>query len=104
VVLLASWATSCSKKPRPLRQQPLEHPPRDPDHAAVFVDLDPELYGLVVGVPMGRPVLHGVLCRAAPTCGSGSSSRTCNTPPAVSTFAPTHHPATKALASVASPK
>ena len=55
MVLLASWATSCSKKPRPLRQQPLEHPPRDPDHAAVFVDLDPELYGLVVGVSMGRP-------------------------------------------------
>ena len=37
----------------PLRQYPLEHAPRDPDEAAVFPDLDPELDGLVLGVPVG---------------------------------------------------
>jgi hypothetical protein len=36
--------------------------------------------------------------------GTGSSSRTWNTPPVVSVFDPTHHRATKALARVASAK
>ena len=36
---------------------------------------------------------YGVLCSPAPTRGSGSSSRTWNAPPIVSTFAPAHHPA-----------
>jgi hypothetical protein len=39
----------------PLREQPLEHPPRNPDHAAVLANLDPELHGLPLGVPSGRP-------------------------------------------------
>jgi hypothetical protein len=30
----------------------LEHAPRDPDHAAVFADLDPELDGLMLGIPV----------------------------------------------------
>ena len=48
---------------------------------------------------------YGVLCSPAPTRrGAGSSSRTRNTPPVVSTFAPTHHRATDALATVASLK
>ena len=42
--------------------------------------------------------LRGVLCKPAPTRGSGSSLRTWNTPPAVSVFALTHHRATNALA------
>jgi hypothetical protein len=37
---------------------------------------------------------YGVLCNPAPTRGAGSSSRTWNTPPVVSTFDPMHHPAT----------
>ena len=44
---------------------------------------------------------HGVRCSAAPIRGAGSSSRTRNTPPAVSALDPWHHRATKALASVA---
>src|SRR6516164_10867320 len=47
---------------------------------------------------------QGVLCSPASTRGYGSSSRTSNMPPAVSTFAPMHHRATNALASVASAK
>jgi len=47
---------------------------------------------------------HGVLCSLAPIRGFSSSSRTRNMPPAVSTFALTHHRATNALASVASAK
>jgi hypothetical protein len=31
----------------------LEHAPRDPDDAAVLPDLDPELDGLLLGVPVG---------------------------------------------------
>jgi len=31
----------------------LEHAPRDPDHAVVLADLDPELDGLTVGIPAG---------------------------------------------------
>jgi hypothetical protein len=37
----------------PLRQQALKHAPRHPDHAVVFADLDPELDGLLLGVPAG---------------------------------------------------
>ena len=37
----------------PLGQQPPEDPSRDPDNAAVLADLDPELYGLLLGVPVG---------------------------------------------------
>ena len=37
----------------PLRKQTLEHAPRDPDDAAVLPDLDAELYGLLLGVPVG---------------------------------------------------
>jgi hypothetical protein len=44
---------------------------------------------------------HGVLCSPDPTHGAGSSSRTWNIPPAISTFAPMHHRATNARASVA---
>jgi len=51
---------------------------------------------------ISRP--QGVLCRPLPTRASGSSSRTWNTPPAVSTRLPMHHRATNALASVASAK
>jgi hypothetical protein len=40
----------------------------------------------------------------APTRGAGSSSRTWNTPPVVSTLDPTHQRATNALASVTSAK
>jgi len=47
---------------------------------------------------------YGVRCSPAPIRGAGSSSRTGNTPPTVSTFAPTHHRATKAPASAASRK
>ena len=47
---------------------------------------------------------HGVRCSPAPIRGAGCSSRTWNTPPATSTLDPTHHRATKALASVASAK
>jgi hypothetical protein len=45
-----------------LRQQALEHAPRDPDHAAVFSDLDSELYGLPLSVPpgvLGKGEEHG---------------------------------------------
>jgi hypothetical protein len=38
---------------RAFREQALEHPPRNPDHAAVFADLNPELHGLPLGVPAG---------------------------------------------------
>jgi hypothetical protein len=31
----------------------LEHTAQDPDDAAVLPDLDPELYGLPLGVPVG---------------------------------------------------
>jgi putative ABC transport system substrate-binding protein len=34
----------------PVGQEPLEDAPRDPDHAAVLPDLDPEHYGLPIGV------------------------------------------------------
>ena len=34
-----------------LRAQPLEHPPGNPDHAAVLADLDPKLDGLWTGIP-----------------------------------------------------
>jgi hypothetical protein len=37
----------------PFGQEPLEHPPRHPDHAAVLADLDPELHGLPLGIPAG---------------------------------------------------
>jgi hypothetical protein len=36
-----------------LRQEPLEHPPLDPHHAAVLADLDAELHRLPLGVPAG---------------------------------------------------
>jgi hypothetical protein len=36
-----------------LREQPLEHPPRHPDHAMVLADLDPELHRLPLGIPAG---------------------------------------------------
>ena len=35
----------------PLAEQALEHAPRDPNHAAVLADLDPELHGLPLGTP-----------------------------------------------------
>ena len=41
---------------RALREQSLEHTAPDPDDTAVLPDLDRELYGLVLGVPMG---VHG---------------------------------------------
>jgi len=31
----------------------LEYAPRDPDYTTVLADLDPELYGLLLGVPSG---------------------------------------------------
>jgi len=31
----------------------LEYAPRDPDHAAILSDLDPELDGLPIGIPAG---------------------------------------------------
>jgi hypothetical protein len=34
----------------PLSGQPLEHPPRHPDHAAILADLDPELHRLPLGI------------------------------------------------------
>ena len=34
-----------------LREQPLDHAPRDPDHAVVLADLDPELHGRPLGIP-----------------------------------------------------
>ena len=34
----------------PLGQEPLKDPPRYPDHATVFADLDTELHGLPIGV------------------------------------------------------
>jgi hypothetical protein len=37
---------------RPFREEALEHAPRDPDHAVVLADLDPELDGLLLGVPV----------------------------------------------------
>ena len=37
----------------PLWEQSLEHAPRDPDHAVVLADLDPELHGLAFGIPAG---------------------------------------------------
>jgi hypothetical protein len=37
----------------PLWEQPLEHPPRDPDRAALFAYLDPEFEGLPLSVPAG---------------------------------------------------
>ena len=42
-----------------------------------------------------------MLCGRAPTSGAGSSSRTWNALPVVSTLLPTHHRTTKALARVA---
>jgi hypothetical protein len=45
-----------------LREQPLEHAPRDPDHPAVLADRDPELHGLPVGIPaavLGDGEEHG---------------------------------------------
>jgi hypothetical protein len=36
-----------------LREETLKHPPRHPDHAAVLADLDPELHGLPLGIPLG---------------------------------------------------
>ena len=51
-----------------------------------------------------EPCTQGMLCSLAPTRGAGSSSRTWNTPPIVSILSPTHHRATKALASVVSAK
>jgi hypothetical protein len=53
------------------------------------------------GVPL---IPHGMLCCLAPTRSAGSSSRTRNTPPVVSTLLPIHHRATKALARVTSAK
>jgi len=50
-------------------------PAEGPCDAAVLSDLDPELHGLLLGVPSGVPA-HGVRCSPAPTPGSGSSSRT----------------------------
>jgi hypothetical protein len=35
----------------PLREQPLEHAPRHPDHAVVLANLDLELHGLPLGIP-----------------------------------------------------
>jgi hypothetical protein len=40
---------------RPLGAQPLEYAPRDPDHAAVFADLDPELHRPAARHPAGVP-------------------------------------------------
>ena len=40
----------------------------------VLPDLDPELYGLLLGVPVGILVLHSVLCCPNLTRASGSSS------------------------------
>jgi hypothetical protein len=37
----------------PLQKEALKHPPRDPDHATVLPDLDPELDGLPLRVPVG---------------------------------------------------
>ena len=37
----------------PLSGQPLEHPPRNPDHSPALADLDPELHGLPLGTPAG---------------------------------------------------
>ena len=37
----------------PLREQPLENPPRNPGDAVVLADLDPELHGLPLGIPAG---------------------------------------------------
>jgi hypothetical protein len=37
----------------PLREQPLEHAPRHPDHAVVLADLAPELHGRALGIPAG---------------------------------------------------
>jgi hypothetical protein len=37
----------------PLRQKALEDAPRNPDHTTVLADLDPELHGLLLGVPAG---------------------------------------------------
>ena len=31
----------------------MEQAPRDPDHAVVLADLDPELHGLPLGIPAG---------------------------------------------------
>jgi hypothetical protein len=33
------------------RELAREHAPRDPDHAAVFADRDPEFDGLALGIP-----------------------------------------------------
>jgi hypothetical protein len=37
----------------PLREQPLEDAPPDPDDAVVFADLDPKLHGLPLGIRAG---------------------------------------------------
>jgi len=37
----------------PLGEQPLEHAPRHPDHAAVLTDLHPKLHGLPLVIPAG---------------------------------------------------
>jgi hypothetical protein len=36
----------------------LEHAPRHPDDAAVLANLDPELHGLLLGVPIDVPLLR----------------------------------------------
>jgi len=46
----------------------LEHVPRDPDNTAVLADLDPELHGLPLRVPVGvlgeREEYRGLLSRS----------------------------------------
>jgi len=80
----------------------LEHTARDPDDAAVFPDLDPELDGLPLRVRAEVPALT-VSCAASPRPAVPARPPEPETrPAAASTFAPTHHRATNALASVAS--
>ena len=80
----------------------MEHTARDPDDAAVFPDLDPELDGLPLRVRAEVPALT-VSCAASPRPAVPARPPEPETrPAAASTFAPTHHRATNALASVAS--
>jgi hypothetical protein len=51
-VLLEVVRLAASLGGGPLGQQALEEPPRDPDHATVLADLDPELHCLLLGIPM----------------------------------------------------